>query len=79
MPQMINYRGELIRISPKDSRKLEFSRNKGLLWSVRCGGSINYGRFIDLMDNGDELLATTEKGLFFSRNKGITWNLRKRN
>ena len=26
MPQMINYGGELIRISPKDSKKLEYSK-----------------------------------------------------
>jgi len=78
MPQMINYAGELIRISPKDSKKLEFSKNNGLSWNQRCGGSSNYGKFIDLMDNGKEILATTEKGLFYSTNKGLSWNLRKR-
>ena len=35
MSQMINYGGELIRISPKDSKKLEYSKNKGLTWSIR--------------------------------------------
>ena len=78
MPQMINYGGELIRISPKDSKKLEYSKNNGLSWNVRCGGSGNYGKFIDLMDNGKEILATTEKGLFYSTNKGLSWNVRKR-
>ena len=63
MPQMISYGGELIRISPKDSKKLEYSKNNGLSWNARCGGSGNYGKFIDLMDNGKEILATTEKGL----------------
>ena len=43
MPQMINYGGELIRISPKDSKKLEYSKSNGLSWNVRCGGSGNYG------------------------------------
>ena len=47
-------------------------------WNVRCGGSGNYGKFIDLMDNGKEILATTEKGLFYSTNKGLSWNVRKR-
>ena len=56
---MINYGGELIRISPKDSKKLEYSKNNGLSWNARCGGSGNYGKFIDLMDNGKEILATT--------------------
>jgi hypothetical protein len=79
MPQMINYGGELIRISPKDSKKLEYSKNNGLSWNQRCGGSSNYGKFIDLMDNGKEILATTEKGLYYSTNKGLSWNVRKRN
>ena len=78
MPQMISYGGELIRISPKDSKKLEYSKNNGLSWNARCGGSGNYGKFIDLMDNGKEILATTEKGLFYSTNKGLSWNVRKR-
>jgi hypothetical protein len=43
---MINYGGELIRISPKDSKKLEYSKNKGLTWSVRCSGSSNYGNIV---------------------------------
>ena len=76
MPQMISYGGELIRISPRDNKKLEYSRNKGLTWSTRCSGSCNYGGFLDLMDNGNELLATTEKGLFYSKNKGLTWSRR---
>ena len=79
MPQMINYGGELIRISPKDNKRLEYSRNNGLTWSARCSGSSNYGKFMDLMDNGKEMLATTEKGLFYSTNKGVTWSVRKRN
>ena len=79
MPQMINYDGELIRISPKDSKKLEYSKNNGLSWNQRCTGSSSYGKFIDLIDNGKELLATTEKGLYFSTNKELSWNVRKRN
>ena len=78
MPQMISYGGELIRISPKDNKKLEYSKNNGLSWNARCGGSGNHGKFIDLMDNGKEILATTEKGLFYSTNKGLSWNVRKR-
>ncbi len=76
---MINYGGELIRISPKDNNKLEYSKSNGLTWLVRCCGNSSYGKFIDLMDNGSELLATTQKGLFCSKNKGLSWNVRKRN
>ena len=50
MPQMINYGGELIRISSKDSKKLEYSKNNGLSWNQRCAGSSSYGKFIDLME-----------------------------
>jgi len=63
---MINYGGELIRISPKDSKKLEYSKNNGLSWNQRYAGSSSYGKFIDLMDNGNELLVTTDmKNRFF--------------
>ena len=78
MPQMINYGGELIRISPQDSKKLEHSKNNGLSCKARSAGSATYGKLIDLMDNGKEILATTEKGLFYSTNKGLSWNVRKR-
>lgn len=79
MPQMINYGGELIRISPKDSKKLEYSKNNGQSWILRYIGSSSYGKFIDLIDNGKELIATTEKGLFYSTNKGQSWIIRKHN
>lgn len=77
MPQMINYGEELIRISPKDNKKIEFSRNNGLTWILRCTNS-SVGGFLDLMDNGPEILATTQRGLYFSKNKGLTWIFRKR-
>lgn len=77
MPQMIKYGDELIRISPKDNKKIEFSRNNGMTWITRCNNN-STGGFLDLMDNGTELLATTQKGLYFSRNKGLSWILRKR-
>ncbi len=79
MPQMINYGDELIRISPKDNRKLEYSRNDGVSWNHRFTSNNGIGRFLDLMDNGKELLATTDKGLFYSKSKGASWNARKRN
>ena len=63
---------------PKTAKSWSIQNNKGLAWSVRCSGNSNYGKFLDLMDNGNELLATTEKGLFYSKNKGLSWNVRKR-
>lgn len=76
MSQMINLGDELLRISPKDNRKLEYSVNDGRTWSTRYHGSNSVGEFEDLMDNGDEILANTEKGLFYSKNEGRMWNRR---
>ena len=79
MPTMINKGNEMIRISPKDSKKLEYSTNQGRSWLIRYAGSSSTGNFQDLMDGGKELLGTTDKGLFYSTNTGRSWLLRKRN
>lgn len=73
MSQMLNRGKELIRISPKDSKKLEYSTNDGRSWIIRYSGSSSQGAFQDLTDNGKEILATTEKGLFYSTNDGRSW------
>lgn len=78
MPIMINRGNELIRISPKDRKKIEYSTNQGRTWIIRYNGSSNIGTFCDLMDSGKEILGTTDKGLFYSTNDGRTWILRKR-
>jgi len=78
MPTMINRGKELIRISPKSSKKLEYSTNEGRTWVTRCVASGAVGEFEDLVDNGDELLATTNKGLFYSRTEGKSWIKRSR-
>ncbi len=78
MSQMIKYGGELIRIKPKDNRRLEYSNNNGSTFYERCSGSGVYGNFIELMDNGPEILAITDVGLFYSTNSGGTWYLRRR-
>mgnify|MGYP000044794648 FL=1 len=78
MPIMINRGKEILRISPKDSKKIEYSTNQGRTWMIRYNGSSNVGSFIDLMDSGREIFGTTDKGLFYSTNDGRTWMLRKR-
>lgn len=78
MPMMIGCGDEMIRISPKDNRRLEYSKNEGRTWNLRCSPSSTRGAFLDLVGAGDELLATCEKGLFYSKNEGRTWNLRHR-
>lgn len=75
MGMMINTGKELKRISPKKPSKLEYSTNDGRTWNTRYSGSA-CGDFIDLSDNGKELLAQASKGLFYSRNDGRTWNKR---
>lgn len=77
MPQMINRGKELIRISPKNAGMIEYSANNGKTWGARCVVSLSRGDFEDLMDNGTEILATCEKGLFYSTNEGRTWMKRR--
>ena len=78
MSQMIKYGRELIRIKPKDNRRLEYSKDNGSTFCVRCSGCSDYGNFIELMDNGPEILAITDVGLYYSKDCGRTWYLRKR-
>ncbi len=75
MGQMINRGKEIIRISPKQQNKLEYSTNDGRTWNTRYSGS-SYGDFQDLTDNGKEILGQTTKGLYNSTNDGRTWNKR---
>lgn len=72
---MIIKDGEMIRISPKDSKKLEYSTTNGRNWSTRFSGS-SFGEFQDLNENGKEILAVTSKGLYYSTTKGRSWSKR---
>lgn len=65
----------MIRINPKDAKRLEYSNNQGRSWQpLFLGGSP--GEFKGLMDGGSELLAQTSKGLFYSKNDGKSWQKR---
>jgi hypothetical protein len=76
MSTMLNLGKELLRISPKDSQKLEYSTNNGSSWNTRYSGSSSTGNFSDLTDAGKEILGTTSRGLYYSTNKGSSWNKR---
>lgn len=77
MSTMLNREKELLRICPNDSRKIEYSINDGRSWSPRYSSlNSSQGEFEDLTDNGKEILATTDKGLFFSINECRSWNKR---
>ncbi len=75
MAQMLNRGKELIRISPAKKNKVEYSTNDGRNWTQRYAGS-GCGDFIDLTDNGKEILANTSKGLYYSKNDGRNWTKR---
>lgn len=69
---MINRGKEMIRISPKQANKIEYSTNDGRSWITRYSGT-SCGNFSDLVDNGKEILGTTSKGLYYSTNDGRSW------
>lgn len=78
MSQMLNYGSELIRINPS-KECIEYSTNEGKSWHSRFRFSPSTGEFIDLCDNGSELLAITSIGLYYSTNRGQSWHQRCRN
>lgn len=79
MSTMINLGKEMLRICPKDSKKLDYSINQGRTWLIRYNGNSSVGNFSDLMECGKELLDTTDRGLYYSINQGRTWLSRRRN
>jgi len=75
MSQMIKRGKEIIRICPSNKQKIEYSTSDGRAWSTRCLNS-SYGDFLDLTDNGKEILAMTSKGLYYSTSDGRAWSKR---
>lgn len=76
MPTMINRGKDLLRICPSNTAKLEYSTNSGHTWSMCFGGNTGVGHFSDLVENGKEILGTTDKGLYYSVNGGRSWSIR---
>lgn len=72
MAQIVNRGKELVRINPKNAHKIEYSTNDGRSWIGRYFGSA-CGDFQELTSNGNEILATTSKGLYYSKNEGRAW------
>lgn len=75
MNEMILFGGKMIRINPKDAKRLEYSNSQGKSWQTLFSGG-SPGEFKGLMDGGSELLAQTSKGLFYSKNDGKSWQKR---
>ena len=70
MAQMIQHGSEIIRINTQKNT-IEYSKDGGRSWHIRffniSGGK---GIFVDLFDNGSEILACTSKGVFSSKDDG---------
>ena len=71
---MVTLGNELIRYNP-DNGHIEYSRNRGLSWSIRCG-SILLGDVRSMVVYGDELMLCSSEGVLYSTNKGTTWTPR---
>ena len=73
---MIQYGSEIIRINAQKNT-IEYSKDGGHSWHIRffniSGGK---GIFVDLFDNGSEILACTSKGVFSSKDDGHSWQSR---
>lgn len=68
--------GKYVRINPKNPKNIERSSN-GIGWSsCYTGGASKEGDFLSLLEDGDNILAQTTKGLYISRNCGGGWTKR---
>ena len=76
---MIQYGSEIIRINAQKNT-IEYSKDGGRSWHIRffniSGGK---GIFVDLFDNGSEILACTSKALYSSKDEGHSWHSRCKN
>lgn len=73
MGMIVTHQDELLKINTQKNC-IEYSRNEGKSWHHQGDINKDFGEFMDLMDNGKELLGTTTKGLYYSKNKGKSWH-----
>lgn len=76
MSKIINTGKEMLRISPKDARQIEYSKTDGQFWHLR-GGRQRF-EFEELIVGGGEILAQTTDGLYYTKNNGLSWHIRRR-
>ena len=62
---MINRGKEMLRISPKNNKKIEYSTNPDHTWIIRYNASLGTGAVSDLMDSDKEIFGTANKRLFY--------------
>ncbi len=77
MSKILDLGKELIRISPQNPCRLEYSTNGGKIWMLRCTVPLT-GGFLSLVNVGSELIAITTKGTYVSKTQGRTWVLKGR-
>ena len=74
MAQIIQRGKELLRINTQKNI-IECSKDGGRSWHNRFTSDFP-GRFVDLFDNGSEILGCTSKGIFASKDDGHSWQSR---
>lgn len=75
MPTILSIEGgKLLRISPRDPHRLECSTTQGRTW-YDYTARLNIS-FRELYEEGNLLMAVTDKGLYVSHNKGRSWVFR---
>ncbi len=74
MAQMIQRGKEWIRINTIKNA-IESSKDGGRSWHIRFASSIA-GSFVDLFDNGSEILGCTSRGIYVSKDEGHSWHCR---
>ena len=75
MSKVLDLGKELVRISPQNTFRLEYSTNGGKTWLLRCTAPLT-GGFESLVNAGSELIAITAKGTYSSKTQGRTWVLK---
>ena len=74
MAQMIQRGKEWIRINTIKNT-IESSKDGGRSWHIRFASSIA-GCFVDLFDNGSEIIGCTSRGIFVTKDEGHSWHSR---
>jgi hypothetical protein len=74
MAQIIQRGKEWIRINTQNNT-IECSKDGGLSWDIRFSSECK-GTFMELMDNGTDILARTSKGIYSSKDEGHSWHRR---
>lgn len=74
MAQIIQRGSELIRINTQKNT-IESSKDGGRSWHTRFSSDCK-GTFVDLFDNGTEILVCTSKGIYSSKDDGHSWHSR---